>query len=95
MVDGAGLLGTGITHATAEHPTERTTTAATEELREEVLGVHTTAATTTLETFFTELVIDATLLGVGQNFVGVRQFLELLSGLGVVGILICTGTRND
>ena len=87
MVDGAGLLGAGIAHATTEHATERT--AAAEELREEVLGVHATTGTTTLETLLTELVVDPTLLGVGQDFVSVRQLLKLLGCLRVVGILVC------
>ena len=87
MVDGAGLLGASIAHTTTEHATERT--AAAEELREEVLGVHATTGTTTLETLLTELIVDPTLLGVGQDFVSVRQLLKLLGCLRVVGILVC------
>lgn len=69
MVNGASLLGTGIAHATTEHSTE--STAAAEELREQVLGVHTTTGTAALQTLLTILVVDLALLGVGKNLVGV------------------------
>lgn len=88
VVNGASLLGASIAHATTEHAAEATTAA--EELREQVLGVHTTGATTTFQTLLTILVVDLTLLGVGQNLVGVRQLLELLRGFGVVLVLVCT-----
>lgn len=86
MVNGTGLLGASIAHATTEHPAE--CTAAAEELREQILSVHATGATAVLQTLRTILVIDLTLLGIGENLVSVRQFLELLCGLGVVGILV-------
>lgn len=86
MVNGTGLLGTSIAHATAEHPAERA--AAAEELREQILGVHATAATAILQTLRTKLVVELALLGIGQNLVSVRQLLELLCGLGVVGVLV-------
>jgi hypothetical protein len=58
VVNGAGLLGAGLTtHATTEHAAE-TTTAAAEELREEVLGVHATAHTALLDTLFTILIVE-------------------------------------
>lgn len=80
VVDCAGLLWAGVTHATAEHSTEGTAAAAAaaEELREQVLGVHATTAAAMLQALLTELVIQLTLLGVGKALVGVRKFLELL-----------------
>jgi hypothetical protein len=88
VVDCSGLLWAGVTHATSEHSTEGTAAAAAEELREQILGVHTTATTTMLQTFLTKLIIELTLLGVGETLVSVRQLLELLSSLGVVGVLV-------
>ena len=89
VVDCAGLLGTGVAHTTTtEHSTEGTAAAAAEELREQVLGVHATAGTTVLQTLLTKLVVQLTLLGVGETLVSGRQFLELLCSLGVVGILV-------
>ena len=63
--------------------------AAAEELREQILGVHAAATTAVLQAFLTELIIQLTLLGVGKSLVGVGQFLELLCGIGVVGVLVC------
>lgn len=91
VVNGASLLRASVAHATAEHATEAA--AAAEELREQVLGVHTTGAATTFQTLLTILVVDLTLLRVRQNLVGVRQFLELLRGIGVVRVLVCTGAK--
>lgn len=88
VVNCAGLLGALIPHATAEHPTEGTAAAAAEELREQILGVHATAATAVLQALLTELVIQLALLGVRKTFVSVRKFLELLCGLWVVGVLV-------
>lgn len=88
MVDRAGLLGAGITHATAEHSAE-TTAAATEELGEDILSVHTGATSAALQTLLTILVVDSTLLGIGESLVGVRQLLKLLRRLGVVSVLVC------
>lgn len=87
VVDGTSLLGALVTHATTEHATE--TTAAAEELSKEVLGAHATASTAMLKTLLTELVVEATLLGIGEGLVSGRQFLELLSGFGVVCVLVC------
>jgi hypothetical protein len=90
MVDGTGLLRASIAHATTEHAAEAAAAAA-EELREEVLGVHATStAGAALQTLLAILVVDATLLVIGQDFVGVRQLLELLGSLGVVGVLVYT-----
>jgi len=74
VVDGACLLGALFT-AAAEHATHAaeatTTTAAAEELCEQVLGTHSAAAHSTalLETLLTILVVDLALLRVGQDFV--------------------------
>ena len=69
VVDGASLLGAGV--ATAEHAAHAAessaSTAAAEELCEQVLGSHASAAahsTTLLETLLTILVVDLALLGV-------------------------------
>lgn len=86
VVNSAGLFGASIAHATAEHPTERT--AATEELREQILGVHATGAAAALQTLLTILVVNLALLGIGQNLVRGRQFLELLCRLRVIGVLV-------
>lgn len=87
VVDGTGLLWAGVAHATAEHASERAFT--TEELREEILGAHSTTGATALKTFFTELIVDGALLRIRQNLIGVGQFLELLGRLGVVCVLVC------
>jgi hypothetical protein len=88
VVDCAGLLGALFTHAAAEHSTEGAAAAAAEELREQILGVHAAATAAMLQAFLTELIVQLTLLGVGKGLVGVRQFLELLCGIGVVGVLV-------
>lgn len=86
MVDGAGLLGASVAHATTEHSTEAT--AAAKELGEDILGVHSGATSTAFQALLTILVINLTLLGIGENLVGVRQLLKLLCRLGVVGVLV-------
>lgn len=91
MVNGASLLGACVAHATTEHSAKSTTAA--EELREQVLGVHTTTGTAAFQTLLTILVVDLTLLGVGKNLVGVRQLLELLRGIGVVLVLVYMGEK--
>lgn len=88
VVDCTGLLRALITHAAAEHSTEGAAAAAAEELREQILGVHATATASVLQAFLAELIIDLTLLRVAKSLVGVRQFLELLCGIGIVGVLV-------
>lgn len=88
VVNCAGLLWALVPHATAEHSAEGTTAAAAKELGEQILGVHAATTTAMLEALLTELIIQLTLLGVGKTFVGVRQFLELLCGIWVVGVLV-------
>ena len=93
VVNGTGFLRARVPHATAEHATERTPAAA-EELRKEILSAHSTTGTATLETFFTKLIIEGTLLRVRQDFVGVRQLLKLFRGLGVICVLVCSAAAS-
>lgn len=86
VVDGARLGGTPV-HVPAEHATETATAA--EELREQVLGSHTAAASAALETGLAILVVDFALLGIRKDFVCGRDLLELLLGLGVELVLVC------
>ena len=88
MVDGTGLLRACVPHSTTEHATKGTPTAA-EELRKEILSAHSTPGTSTLQAFFTQLVIDRTLLRIRQDFVRMGQFLELFRSLGIIGVLVC------
>lgn len=61
VVDGAGLLWASLTtHATTEHAAEATTAAA-EELREEILGVHATAHAALFQSLFTILIVKLAL----------------------------------
>ena len=70
--NGARLLGALLTHAAAEHASEWATTTAAEELREQVLGSHATAAhTALLETLLAILVVELSFLRVLENFIGV------------------------
>lgn len=90
VVDGASLGRPTVLHATkhATHSTEATTA---KELGKQIFGSHAaSAARTTLETCFTILIVDLTLLGVGQDLVGTRDLLEFLFGSGVVGVLVYT-----
>lgn len=86
VVDGPGLLGTGVPHASTEHASEGTTPA--EELREEVLRAHSSTGAT-FEAFLTHLIVEGSLVRVRQDFIRMGQFLEFLCGLGVVCILVC------
>lgn len=94
MVDGTGLLRASVPHSTTEHATKGTPTAA-EELCKEILSAHSTSGTSALQAFFTQLVIDRTLLRIRQDFVRVGQFLELLCGLGIIGVLVCGEGRTS
>ena len=85
----AGLLRAGISHAT--HSTTKHAakgTAPAEELCEKVLGVHPTTGTALFQPFFSILIVQLTLLGVGQDLIGMRQILELLGGFRVVRVLV-------
>lgn len=90
MVNGASLRGAALAHATAEHASHTAeTTAAAEELSEQVFGSHATTTTgTTLKAGLTILVVNLALLGVGEDFVCVRDLLELALSIRVVGVLI-------
>jgi hypothetical protein len=73
-----GTRGLSAATTTTEHTT-------TEKLREQIFGIHTTThATLTIQTIFTKLVIYATLLRVRKNFIGMRDFLELVTGFRVL-----------
>lgn len=94
VVNGSRFLGTLITHAASKHAAEGT--AAAEELREEVLGAHAASSGTTMfQTLFTILVVNLALLRIGQDFIGVGEFLELLSCIGVVCVLVCTAKATS
>ena len=86
VVDGAGLLGALLPHTTTEHTSKAAATA--KELGKEILCTHSTGATTIFKTFLAELVVERTLLGIGENFVGTGKLLELFSGIGVVCVLV-------
>ena len=88
VVDGARLGGTTVVHA-AEHATHASEAAAAEELSEKVLGGHATAGTAAFKASLAILVVHLSLLGVGQDFVGMRNLLELFLGCRVVRIFIC------
>lgn len=76
---------------TAEHTTETAAeAAAAEELSEQVLGSHAaTGTSTTFKASLAILIVDGAFLGVGKDFVCVRDLLELLLGSRVVGVLVC------
>lgn len=75
--------------AATEHASEATQAAATKELSEQVLSSHATAASSTVQTSLSHLVIGASLLGVAEDFVGVGNLLELVLGFLVTGVLVC------
>lgn len=91
VVDGASLGRPAVALHATKHATHSTKAATAKELSKEIFSSHAaTAAGTTLETGFTILVVDLTLLGVGKDLVGAGDFLEFLFGSGVVGVLVCT-----
>lgn len=87
VMNGAGL-GRATVHTAAEHASHASEATTAEELSEQVLSSHATTTGTTLETGFTVLIIDLSLLGVGKDFVGVGDFLELFLSGGVVCVLV-------
>lgn len=88
VVDGARLGGSPILHP-AEHTAHAAKgTAASEELREQVLGSHAAAASTPLETSLAILIVDRALLRIRENLICGRNILELLFGVGVVLVLV-------
>lgn len=87
VVNSSGLGRSTLVHTT-KHATEATSeAAAAEELSKQVLGSHT-ATGASFKTSLAILVVDLSLLGVGKDLVGVGNFLELLLGSGVVGVLV-------
>lgn len=93
VVDRTGLGWASIAHAAAEHSSEAAAAATAKELGEQVLGSHatTTAASTTLKTSLAHLVVDAALLRILEDFVGVGDLFELVLGLFIAGVLVCAG----
>lgn len=95
VVNRASLGGSAVRHAAAtEHASKAAAEAATgtEELSKQILSSHAaTTAGTAFETSLAILVVDSALLGIGKNFVGVGNLLELLLSIGVVGVLVCGG----
>ena len=90
MVDCPGLLGALVPHAT-EHAAEGTAAAA-EELREQVLCAHSSGrGTTTFQTLLTILVVNLSLLGIGQNLIGTGELLEFLGSVRVILVLVFNG----
>lgn len=68
--------------------TEETATSATEELGEEILGVHATAHSSTFEALFAKSVIEVTLVCVGEDFVCCSDGLELFGITTLVWVLL-------
>jgi hypothetical protein len=91
VVNGSNFWRPSLLHTA--HTSEETTTAA-EKLREEILG-RDTAGTLIVETFLAILVINLSLLGVLEDFVSMRQILELFGCTRVVGVLVCSVVRID
>lgn len=90
VVNGAGLLRARISHSTTTTTKHATKGAAstTEELREQVLGIHPATAAALLQPFFSILIVHLPFLGIGQDLVGLGQVFELLGCFGVVCILV-------
>lgn len=90
VVDGASLRRSTVLHA-AKHATHSAKATTAEELGKQIFSSHAASATgTTLETGFTILIVDLTLLGVGKDLVSTGDLLEFLFGSGVVGVLVYT-----
>ena len=93
MVDGSGLLGAGVTRASTKHAAEAATT---EELREQVFGIHATHSATLFgQALFAILVVYCALLRVRQNLVRSRNLFELVRSLSIARILICRPVRLE
>lgn len=94
VVNGAGL-GRATVHTAAEHASHASEATTAEELSEQVLGSHATSTGTTFEAGFTILIVNLSLLGVGEDFVGVGDFLELVLSGGVVCVLVYFSNMLD
>lgn len=98
VVNSSGLGRAAVHTAAAKHTSHATEATTSEELSEQVLGGHATTTSTSLETGLTILIVNLSLLGVGEDFVGMRDLLELFLGIGVVCVLVCvvldTGKRR-
>jgi hypothetical protein len=87
VVNRARFLRAGFAHAASEHIAKGRTAA--EELGEKVLGGHTTAAhSTLLKTLLAILIVELSLLGIGEHFIGFGKVLEFFRCVGVVGVLV-------
>jgi hypothetical protein len=89
VVNGSGLGGAAVHTASAKHTAHTTETTTSEELSKQVLGGHATTSGTALETGLTILIVNLSLLGIGEDLVGMRDLLELFLGIGVVCVLVC------
>jgi hypothetical protein len=88
VVNGSGLGRASAVH-TAKHAAETATeTTTAEELGKEILSGHATAASTALEAGLAILIVKLSLLGIGENFVSVRNLLELVFRFGVMSVLV-------
>lgn len=88
VVDGSGLRGTTVHTAATKHASHATEATTSEELSEQVLSGHATTAGTALKAGLTILIVNLSLLGIGEDFIGVRDLLELFLGIGVVCVLV-------
>lgn len=93
VVNSASLRRTAGLTATAEHASEAAEATAAKELGEQIFGGHATTTAAALETRLACLVIDISLLRVGQHFVGVGNFLEFVLSLLVAGVLVYKNVR--
>ncbi len=90
VVDGSCLGRAAVLHA-AEHATQtaaKAAAAASEELSEEIFGSHATTSGSTFKACLAILVVYRALLGVGKDFIGVGDLLELFLRAGVVCVLV-------
>ena len=87
VMDCSSFLRTGVTHPAAKHTSKGPTTA-TKELREQILGIHSSAARPLFKTLLTILVIKLSLLRICQHFVSLGDFFELFRSLRVARVLI-------
>lgn len=94
VVNGASLgRAAGLAAAAAKHASETAQAAAAEELCEQILSSHATTAAAALQTGLACLVVDTSLLCIGEDFVGMGDFLEFVLGLLVAGVLVCRNVR--
>jgi hypothetical protein len=95
VVNGLGLGWAALGVHAAEHAAE-TAAHTAEESAEEVLSRHATpgAGRAAFKAGLAKLVIYLALLGVGEDLIGVGDFLELLLGCWVAAVLVCRGGQR-